>query len=319
MSLLKLEFLYVIAGLLLGHLAIRTARDRNHPRRWGTALFWGILGMLFLGGKALPPLVSGYMVLLLVVLAAVGQVRRPIEAAVSKETLQREADRFGNRLFGVALIIPATAVAGSLLLTRIHFGGWSLLDPRQATLLSLGLGALLALAAGCVQLRARPDEPMQEGGRLLAIIGWPLILPQLLAALGGIFAKAGVGEAVASIVTRTLPTQHAFVAVAAYCLGMAAFTVCMGNAFAAFPVMTLGIGLPLVVRQHGGDPAVMASIGMLSGFCGTLMTPMAANFNLVPAMLLELKDPHAVIKVQLPIALAILVANVLLMFACVFR
>lgn len=29
---------------------------------------------------------------------------------------------------------------------------------------------------------------------------------------------------------------------------------------------------------------------MLSGFCGTLMTPMAANFNIVPAALLELSD-----------------------------
>lgn len=319
MSVLKLEFLYTIAGLLLAHLAIRTARDPSHPRRWGTSLFWGVLGVLFLFGKVIPSLASGYLVLALVGLAAAGQVRRRVDAAVSKEARQAHAERFGNRLFGVALIIPATAVAGSLVLGRIHWGGWYLLDPRQTTLLSLGLGALLALGVGCVRFRAPLSEPLEEGGRLLAMIGWPLVLPQLLAALGGLFAKAGVGDAVAALVTRTLPTQFPFVAVAAYCVGMAVFTLCLGNAFAAFPVMTLGIGLPLVVQQHGGDPAVMASIGMLSGFCGTLMTPMAANFNLVPAMLLELKDPHAVLKAQIPIGLAILLANVLLMFACVYR
>ena len=49
----------------------------------------------------------------------------------------------------------------------------------------------------------------------------------------------------------------------------------------------------------------MAAIGMFSGYCGTLMTPMAANFNIVPAALLELPDKNAVIKVQVPTALTL--------------
>jgi uncharacterized membrane protein len=120
-------------------------------------------------------------------------------------------------------------------------------------------------------------------------------------------------------VARALPTQFPFVAVLAYCVGTAFFTICMGNAFAAFPVITLGIGLPFVVQLHGGNPAIMAAIGMLSGYCGTLLTPMAANFNIVPVMLLELKDKNAVIKAQAPIALVILAANVALMYFCVYR
>ena len=108
-------------------------------------------------------------------------------------------------------------------------------------------------------------------------------------------------------------------AVAAYCVGMALFTMCMGNAFAAFAVITGGIGLPLVVQQHHGNPAIMAAIGMLSGYCGTLMTPMAANFNMVPAILLDLTDRNAVIKAQVPIGLAVLAANIVLMWALVYR
>jgi uncharacterized membrane protein len=64
---------------------------------------------------------------------------------------------------------------------------------------------------------------------------------------------------------------------------------------------------------------VMAAIGMLSGFCGTLMTPMAANFNIVPSALLELPDENAVIKVQIPTALVLLAANIVLMNLFVFR
>jgi uncharacterized membrane protein len=93
----------------------------------------------------------------------------------------------------------------------------------------------------------------------------------------------------------------------------------MGNAFAAFAVVTGGIGLPFIVQQHGGNPAIMAAIGMLTGYCGTLVTPMAANFNIVPALLLELTDRYAVIKAQAPVAVVIFIANLLLMYACVYR
>ena len=113
------------------------------------------------------------------------------------------------------------------------------------------------------------------------------------------------------------------VAVVVYCLGMALFTVIMGNAFAAFPVMTAAIGLPFVVVQFGGNPAIVCAIGMLAGFCGTLMTPMAANFNVVPANLLELPDRDAalngVIRAQLPTALILLGINIALMYALAFR
>jgi uncharacterized membrane protein len=111
----------------------------------------------------------------------------------------------------------------------------------------------------------------------------------------------------------------AFVAVLAYCGTMALFTMIMGNAFAAFAVATGGIGLPFIVQRHGGNPAIMAAIGMLSGYCGTLLTPMAANFNIVPALLLELKDRYAVIKAQAPVAVVIFIANLLLMYFCVYR
>ena len=63
----------------------------------------------------------------------------------------------------------------------------------------------------------------------------------------------------------------------------------------------------------------MAAIGMLSGFCGTLSTPMAANFNLVPVALLGIRDRYAVIKAQLPTAFMLLIVNTVLMYVFVFR
>ena len=130
---------------------------------------------------------------------------------------------------------------------------------------------------------------------------------------------AGVGKVVGDLLTTYLPIDTRAAAVAIYCLGMAGFTMIMGNAFAAFPVLTAGVALPILIHRFGGDPAVVCAIGMLSGFCGTLMTPLAANFNLVPPALLELPDRYAVIKAQIPTAIPLLIANMVLMYALAFR
>jgi uncharacterized membrane protein len=160
---------------------------------------------------------------------------------------------------------------------------------------------------------------VEQSRRLVDAIGWAALLPLLLATLGSVFDAAGVGQAVAGLVRSTIPVDNAFLVVVAYALGMAAFTMIMGNAFAAFPVMTAGIALPLLVKLHGADAASLAAIGMLCGYCGTLMTPMAANFNLVPAALLELKDPYGVIRAQWLTGALLLICNIVLMHVVVFR
>ena len=318
MKLLNLDVFYVIAGAFLLLVAFGIARDASQPKRWGSALFWGLLAVAFLAGKSLPPVVVGYLVLALVVLAATKQLGSPRSGSVTAAERVASAARLQNKLFVPALLIPATAVLGTLVLSRLHIGDFWLLDSTNVTVTSVCLGAVVAVVVGLRLTRAPVLTPVEEGSRLVQTIGWAVILPQFLAALGGIFAKAGVGLVVADVVAHALPTQFPFVAVLAYCTGMAVFTMCMGNAFAAFPVMTAGIGLPLVVHRFGGDPAVVAAIGMLSGFCGTLMTPMAANFNLVPVALLDLPDEYAVIRAQIPTALVLLVANVGLMWWLAF-
>lgn len=67
-----------------------------------------------------------------------------------------------------------------------------------------------------------------------------------------------------------------------------------------------------VERKHGVLPDAVRE-RVRAGFCGTLVTPMAANFNLVPATLLELKDQYGPIKAQVPTAGALLVCNIAIM------
>ncbi|HVU18691.1 MAG TPA: DUF979 domain-containing protein [Candidatus Didemnitutus sp.] len=319
MTLLPLEVFYALIGAIFVGVAIRVALDPSHPRRRGSTAFWGLLGVITLGGKVLPASLVGYGLVILVVLAAARQVVPGREGSTSPEERARRAERLRNRLFGSALLVPGVAIVGALTLGRIQTGDFRLVDPKQAALIALGLGAVIATVAAWRMTGDRAVASVHEGGRLLQAIGWALILPQLLAALGGIFSAAGVDREVAGLVGSWLPVQYPFVASAAYCIGMALFTMCMGNAFAAFAAITGGAGLPFVVQMHHGNPAILGAVGMLSGYCGTLMTPMAANFNIVPAMLLELKDRNAVIKAQVPIGLAILTANVFIMYLTVYR
>jgi uncharacterized membrane protein len=222
-------------------------------------------------------------------------------------------------LFIPALTIPAVALLGTFTLKGLQVNGVPLVDPKQVTLISLGLATVVALIVGMVMLRPPARAPIIEARRLMDAVSWAAVLPQMLAALGAMFALAGVGPIVARILSQWIPLDTTFAVVATYTIGMALFTSIMGNAFAAFPVMTAAIGLPLIVHRFGGDVAIMAAIGMLSGFCGTLVTPMAANFNIVPAALLELPDQNAVIKVQIPTALMLLMANTAIMYLMVFR
>jgi len=311
---ITLEHVYLLCGAFLAFYALLSAWDRSNPQRFGNAAFWGLLAASFIGGSHMSDFANGLVALALVAVGGLGLMHKGAGATTTAEARRASAAAHGNWLFAPALLLPAVALAGTLFLTRS-----GLVDPKQATLIFLGVGVIAALAVCYAWLRPGALAPLEEGRRLIDTIGWPVVLPQMLAALGAVFALGGVGGAVGQLATHYLPLGTPFAAVAFYCLGMAALTAVMGNAFAAFPVMTAGIGLPLIVHRFGGDPIVMSAIGMLSGFCGTLTTPMAANFNIVPAALLELPDRNAVIKVQLPTALLLLAANTVLMAVLVYR
>ncbi|SFC69592.1 Uncharacterized membrane protein [Bacillus sp. OV322] len=319
MSIITLEYIYYLLGIIVAFVAIRVIADKSHPARIGSFLFWGIFAFTFLFGKFIPSLAVGYLVLIMVIIAALGKVKAGKETEPPKEERMLNASRIKGKVFIPALLIPVFTVIGTLTLGKFHIGGAYLADPKNVTLISLGLSTVIACFAALYLTKAKASVPVHEGSRLMQAVGWAIILPQMLSALGGIFSSAGVGKVVSEIVGSVLPTQYSFVAVAAYCLGMTLFTIVMGNAFAAFAVITGGIGIPLIVQMHGGNPAIMGALGMFAGYCGTLMTPMAANFNIVPAMLLDLKDKNAVIKAQLPIALPLMIINMLLMYVLVYN
>ncbi len=315
---ISLSFLYILVGLILLWTAVLTLLNKEQPRRFASASFWGCYALVFLIGDYLPHEVVGLMVVLLALLAGFGALSSAVPKMLSAEQLRLSLHRIGKKIFLPALLIPIITVFGVLVLGLIGNDNWHLLDPKNLTLVSLGIACVVAFIAACWLTRESPLQGGIEAKRLLEAMGWAVLLPQLLATLGLLFNNAGVGQAVAVLTETYLAVDHKLIAVATYAIAMALFTMIMGNAFAAFPVITAGIGIPVLIMQHGANPAVMAAIGMFCGYCGTLMTPMAANFNMVPAALLELKDQHAVIKAQTPTAVILLICNIFLLYFLAF-
>jgi uncharacterized membrane protein len=314
---ITIQHVFYLVGALFAAWALLSGLDRTNPRRFGNAAFWGLVALSLIAGHRLGDLANGILVLGLATLATLKLIGR---GAPSTSEAERAAagQRHGNRLFLPILVVLVTAVAGTLLYlyTPLHQSG--LFERNRETFILLCVGVLLALALIFAWLRPPALAPLDEGRRLIDAVGWAAVLPLMLAALGLVLADTGVGRTIGVLVLTVIPEGTVLPAVIAYGLGMALFTILTGNAFAAFPVLATAIGVPLLIQTYHGDPAVVGAIGMLAGFCGTLMTPMAANFNLVPAALLELKDQNGVIKAQIGTAVPLLIVNIALIYFLAF-
>jgi len=316
---INLHWLYIFAGAVFAGFAIGSARDPSNAKRWGNAAFWGLLTVSLWFGDFLGDIGNGILVLALVAIAGTHSLGRGTRESTTAEEREASSSRRGNTLFLPALVIPFTAFVGTLLFNYTPLKAAGIIDPKAVTLVLLGSGVILALVICYVWLRPPAFAAVDEGSRLANSIGWAMVLPQMLASLGVIFAAAGVGTTIGALVGAIIPSGSVFLAVLLYALGMVVFTMIMGNAFAAFPVMAAAIGVPILIHQDGGNAGVIGAVGMLSGFCGTLMTPMAANFNIVPAALLELKNQYGVIKLQIPTAIPLLIANIVILYIAGFH
>ncbi len=309
------EFFYVLCGLVCFLTAFRARK--NDSARVGTMLFWTLTGIIFAFGKLLPSAMVGGMLVVMGCLTVTKQVKM---GKFKESTLQFR--KISSEKIGTKIFVPAVAVG--LIALILSFVKYDVVKDGVAVPTALngaimtGVACVIALILGIVICKPRMSETREDTSRLLMQVGAACLLPQLLGALGSVFSEAGVGEVISGMISAVVPRGNIVIGVIVYVAGMVVFTMIMGNAFAAFTVITAGIGVPFVIAQ-GGNPAVIGVLGMTAGYCGTLMTPMAANFNIVPCAVLETKDPKwSVIRAQVPMALIMIVVHVILMLVLGF-
>ena len=298
-----MEVIYIIMGLLCVYCGVKNLKDKKNPEPVGTFIFWAVLGIVLAFGRWLPSLVSGILVVVMCIPAILKKVKKGAVNAATKAETEAAYEKIGMKVFAPTLSIGVLAVICAI--TGMGIG--------LSALNGVALGVLVAIVLLMIMNREnKPTTFLNDSERMLSTVGPLSMLPMLLACLGTIFTKAGVGDVIADIVSHIIPEGNVNAGIVVYAIGMMLFTMIMGNAYAAITVMTVGIGYPFVLA-YGANPVVIGMLALTCGFCGTLCTPMAANFNTVPVALLDMKKPMGVIKNQVPIAIIMMVVQIVMM------
>ena len=292
------QVLYLLSGFFCMYSVIRSWTKKDSEIPFATGFFWFTLGIIVAFGMWLTDFQVGILVCLICIPAAFNRVKRN-----TLQTPTQEEQRANFNKIGMKIFIPALSSAVFALGIAIFLKGWNSL-----------IGSLLATIFGITLLLIWNKENkimtfMEEGRRFLGMASAIFIMPLLLSCLGAVFTRAGVGEVFASVFSKIIPEGNIYVGILAYTIGMVLFTIIMGNAFAAITVMTVGVGVPFVMNL-GADPLYMISLALTTGYCGTLLTPMAANFNIVPGIYLETENKYSIIKMQVVPAILMFIFQV---------
>ena len=296
-----LEVVYIVMGLITIYTGVKNARDKENPSRVGTAVFWCALGIVLAFGRWIPAMIDGILVIVMTLPAIFGKVKIGKSEAPSEKSVDQRYNAIGMKIFAPALSIGVFAILFAIFL------------PDLGAIVGIGAGIIVSvILLMAFSKENTPKVFLQDSERLLSTVGPLSMLPMLLASLGAVFTAAGVGEVISEIVGNVIPKGNVNVGIIVFAIGMALFTMIMGNAFAAITVMTVGIGAPFVL-QYGADPVVIGMLALTCGYCGTLCTPMAANFNIVPIAMLDMKNRFGVIKSQIIPAIILLTVQIIYM------
>ena len=293
-----LNVVWVIIGLITIYAGIKNLLDKENPSRVGTAVFWCSFGIVCGFGSWLPAKVSGVLVLIMCLPPIFKKVKIGKTDNPTKEHTEQQFKKIGMKIF-----VPAFSVA----VCSLFFALFS----NMSSMVAITVGVIVAMVL-LMAFDAKQNKPavfLNDSERFLGITGPLSMLPQLLGCLGGVFTAAGVGDVIAQLVEKIVPKGNVNIGIIVYAIGMVLFTMIMGNAFAAITVMTVGIGAPFVLA-YGANPVVIGMLALTCGYCGTLLAPMAANFNILPVAILNMKDRWGAIKNQVLVAIFMLVFQI---------
>lgn len=210
------EIIYILCGLVSISVAIRGLK--NEKAKIGTFLFWFILGVIFILGKTIPYAVTGGLLVVLGLITVTNQLQVGTFKEVTHEFKVAQSEKFKNKIFIPAALIGISA----FLILQFKIGKVTI-----PSAVGIGGGALIALLVASLIIKPKFSETYEDTSRLLMQIGATALLPQLLAALGAVFTKAGVGKVIAQSISSVVPSGNIVVGIIIYAIGMALFTMIM--------------------------------------------------------------------------------------------
>ena len=178
-----LELFYILIGLQLLYTAYRVLKASTNSKKYGTALFWILLAILFIAGPYIPNVINGIFIIVMGILTLCKQVVIKNIIDVNEAQGNVGSQKYGNKLFIPAIVLAIAAIIVS---------NWTPLGGA----IGLGVSSILGLLAAYIVIKPNGKYILYDSDRLTQQIGTVGILPQFLAALGVLFTVSGVGDVI---------------------------------------------------------------------------------------------------------------------------
>lgn len=148
------EIMYIISGIIFISTGVYNLVDKKNPKRFGTAIFWTITGIIFIAGPYINPTIVGGLLILLGLLTVTKNIEIGSLINSSEEYRKAKSEKIGNKIFIPALSIGVVAFA---IAQFTNLGG----------LVGLGFGALVSLILTLITTKENPKYISYDSSRVL--------------------------------------------------------------------------------------------------------------------------------------------------------
>src|SRR5690625_5114556 len=111
-----LEFFFIVAGVQFSYAGYRSLKDKTNNKSIGTAIFWFILGILFIFGRWISPIISGLLVVSLGLITLFNQFGGSTEYEEDAEIAAESARKNRNAVFIPVIVMAVSAIAIAMLI-----------------------------------------------------------------------------------------------------------------------------------------------------------------------------------------------------------
>ncbi len=209
-----LELTYIVIGCQFLHTAYCSYKDKTNPVRYGTAGFWALLGISFIGGSYLPSICIGVIVVLLALLTLFKQVRIGTLPSLDEVKANFEAKRLKNKIFIPVMLMALIALVLAKMIPEF-------------SKIAISLAAFLATISLLLITKSSPKSLLSENNRMVQQVSTSGIVPQLLGALGAIFTVAGVGDLMSHLISGFVPSGSRLIC--HYCWNWCSLCIFLGS------------------------------------------------------------------------------------------
>ena len=159
-----LECIYVLAGMISIITGGYVLTDKTNPKKITSAIFWILLGGIFVFGPYIPSFVVGALLLVLGGLTMSKSVAIGNQQEATQEYRESKSKLIGNKIFIPTL---ALGVIAFLIAQYTSLGG----------LVGLGIASLVALGLSMYYTKEEMKYIPSDSSRLLQQMGPAVILP----------------------------------------------------------------------------------------------------------------------------------------------